>query len=161
MTSADLSKVDAIAADIHPSLPEDAVVFAERLRLYAEGCRVFARDGAVEGYIISHPWHDGAPPALNSLLQRLPTDPSTYYIHDLVLTPAARGTGAGANIVVALIAQARHAGWRRLALVAVNASQDYWRRHGFRPTDSLGVEKLASYGKSASFMVLEVSSPRD
>lgn len=156
MITADLPQVGAVAAVVHPSFPEDAAVFEERLRLYPEGCRVFARDDAVEGYIISHPWHDAAPPALNRLLGELPPKPSTYYIHDLALTPAARGAGAGANIVAALIAQARRAGLPRLALVAVNASQDYWRRHGFRATDSLGVEKLASYGKSASFMVLEV-----
>ena len=68
MTVDDLASVDVIAARVHPSYPEDHAVFAERLRLHATGCRVLMTGGEIAGYVISHPWHLGEPPALNALL---------------------------------------------------------------------------------------------
>ena len=85
MAAADLPGVNALAARIHPSFPEDEAVFAERLRLYPDGCRVFERGSGIEAYVISHPSLHAEPPALNSLLGALPETPSTFYIHDLAL----------------------------------------------------------------------------
>jgi hypothetical protein len=42
MAAADLPAVNALAERIHPSFPEDAAIFAERLRLYPDGCRVYS-----------------------------------------------------------------------------------------------------------------------
>ncbi len=155
MTETDLPRVGTIAAVVHPGFPEDDAVFAERLRLYPQGCHVFvqdglAQDGLLTGYVLSHPWA-GAPPALNSLLQRLPQKPDTYYIHDLALMPAARGSGAGRRIVTQLIEHAQAAGLPRLALVAVNNSAAFWQQHGFMPRPG-DAAKLASYGADARFM---------
>lgn len=150
----DLPRVAEIAGEVHPAFPEDAAVFAERLRLYPQGCHVFVQDGSVSGYVISHPWHEAAPPALNSLLHELPAAPATYYIHDLALLPAARRSGAGAAIVARLIAHARRAELPSMSLVAVGGSQAFWRRHGFRPAqDDNFAAKAASYGAAACFMV--------
>jgi ribosomal protein S18 acetylase RimI-like enzyme len=152
MQEHDLSQVAVIAGIVHPDLPEDDAVFADRLRLYPQGCHVFAHDGAVAGYILSHPWHDGVPPALNQVLHTLPPAPSVYYIHDLALMPAARGSDAGPTIVRDLIAQARQAGFSSIALVAVSGSEQFWHRLGFRPAGSL--IDLASYGGGARYMTL-------
>jgi GNAT superfamily N-acetyltransferase len=154
MQSADLPAVGALAERIHPAYPEDAAVFAERLRLYPDGCHVLARNGALAAYVVSHPWR-GGPPALNSLLGELPPSPSTFYIHDLALAPKARGHGAASAIVTRLAAQARSAGLARMSLVAVNGSTDFWRRQGFEARhDPALAGKLASYGDDgACFMV--------
>ncbi len=154
MRPADLPAVNALAALIHPGYPEDAVVFAERLRLYPPGCRVLERDGGLAAYVVSHPWLDRAPPALNVLLGELPAQPSTYYLHDLALLPEMRGSGASVQVVVALAEQARNEQLPSLSLIAVNGSAGFWQRQGFEAVvDDALAEKLRSYGEDAQFMI--------
>lgn len=143
-----------IAAKIHAAYPEDEAVFAERLRLYPAGCHVLAVEGWVVGYMLSHPWRLGEPPALNSLLGALPDNPDTYYLHDLALLPETRGTGAGSAIVAALAAQARAEGLATMSLVAVHDSVAFWQRHGFAVAEDPALTaKLRSYDQAARFMV--------
>jgi GNAT superfamily N-acetyltransferase len=152
MKPSDLPAVVAIADVVHPSYPEDTAVLAERLRLYPQGCFAFARDGAVTGYILSHPWR-GPPPALNSLLHALPSQPDTYYIHDIALLPTEHRKGTGPAIITTLIAHARQEGFGTLSLVAVNGTAPFWQRFGFAPTaDAQMREKLKSYGDGTVFM---------
>jgi GNAT superfamily N-acetyltransferase len=153
MTEGDLPRVAEIAATVHPSYPEDAAVFAERLALHPAGCHVLVLQGALSGYIISHPWRDREPPALNSLLGALPARPSTFYIHDIALLPEARGGKAATEIVAQLIDRARQAGLPAVSLIAVNASQPFWSRLGFRRIDDPALAaKLKSYDADACFM---------
>jgi ribosomal protein S18 acetylase RimI-like enzyme len=152
MTASDLSRVVDIAAAVHPAFPEHAAVFAERLRLCPQGCHVLEREGAIAGYVISHPWTD-APPALDTLLARLPDRPSTYYIHDLALLPAVRGNGAANAIVALLTDHARREKFATVSLVAVNNSERFWRKHGFDVVhDDALAGKLRSYGEDARRM---------
>lgn len=154
MTASDLPAVNVLAALIHPGYPEDAAVFAERLRLYPPGCRVLERDGELAAYVVSHPWVDRAPPPLNTLLGELPARPTTYYLHDLALLPGARGSGAAVEVVTSLAEQARVERLPSLSLIAVNGSAGFWRRQGFEAVpDGLPAEKLRSYGDDAQFMV--------
>ncbi len=153
----DLPHVAIVAARVHAAYPEDAAVFAERLRLYPAGCLVCESGGRLAGYVLSHPWADRAAPALNSLLGALPASPATYYIHDLALLPAARGAGAGSAIVAALVAQARAEKLATLSLVAVHGSEEFWRRHGFAAVaDAALADTLRSYDESARFMMRAV-----
>lgn len=153
MTADDLAAVCAIADRVHVEYPEDSAVFAERLALYPQGCFVLEL-GELAGYVISHPWHFNVPPALNVSLGGIPQGASTYYLHDIALLPAGRGTGAASAIVSRLIDHAKAAGLANLSLVAVNASQSFWRKHGFRITnDPALASKLASYGAQARYMV--------
>jgi GNAT superfamily N-acetyltransferase len=154
MTPADIPAVDAIAAAIHTALPEHAFVFAERQRLYPDGCFMLEVDGEPAGYVISHPWHYLRPPALNTLLERIPENASTYYIHDLALLPRSRRTGAGSAIARRLLAHADAAGLPSVSLVAVYDAAPFWRRHGFMPVDDPALaDKLAGYGAEARMMV--------
>lgn len=158
MTPADLPHVLAIAARVHIAYPEDAAVFAERLRLYPAGCLVCESSGRVVGYILSHPWREGAPPALNALLGELPARASTYYIHDIALLPEARGGGAGAVIIARLMEQARAAGLASLSLVAVSGTAGFWRRFGFRAVEDAALgDKLRSYDADACFMMRDLA----
>ncbi|WP_244488955.1 GNAT family N-acetyltransferase [Devosia sp. Root635] len=154
MTTLDLPAIEAIAALVHPAFPEDMDVFVERLRLYPDGARLLELDGLPSGYIFSHPWRFGALPALNSLLGVLPDHADTYYLHDLALLPAARGTGAAAMIVGDILRHARAEGFPNASLVAVNGSLPFWYKHGFRtvPAPELA-EKLESYEDAARLMV--------
>lgn len=154
LTTLDLPMVEAIAAVVHPDFPEDTAIFAERQRLYPDGTRFLELGGVPSGYIISHPWTFKSLPALNSRLGAIPADASTYYLHDLALLNKARGTGAAAMIVGDIINHARARGFANLSLVAVNSSQPFWHKHGFRVVDVPELkEKLASYEAAARFMV--------
>jgi GNAT superfamily N-acetyltransferase len=154
LTAFDLPHVEAIAAKVHPDFPEDMAVFAERLRLYPDGARLLELDGVPAGYILSHPWRFKALPELNSLLGAIPEDADTYYLHDLALLPAARGTGAAAMIVGDMLRHARAAGLTNVSLVAVNGSLPFWYKHGFRALKAPELdEKLNSYEATARYMV--------
>ncbi len=148
LLAADMPGVEAVADIVHPNYPEDDAVLAERLALYPAGC--FGLDGpaGLQGYLISHPWHRGAAPKLNSLLGALPAAADTFYIHDLALHPTAQGTGAAGTIIRRLLAET--AAFPRHALVAVNGSAPFWSRFGFRPADG---PDLKSYGGDAVYMV--------
>jgi ribosomal protein S18 acetylase RimI-like enzyme len=156
--SADLPAMLAIAEIVHPDYPEDPAIFAERLALYPAGCLVLEGAGKPIGYIVSHPWHYGEPPRLNSLLGALPNAPTTYYIHDIALLPQARGTGAAADVIDRLIANAFSAALPNLSLVAVNNSGAFWARHGFCVLAVPALErKLRSYDAAARYMVREIA----
>lgn len=154
LTTLDLPSVEAIAGIVHPGFPEDTAVLAERQRLYPDGARLLELGGQPSGYILSHPWRFKSLPALNSLLGAIPADADTFYLHDLALLNKARGTGAAAMIVGEILNHARSRGFAHVSLVAVNGSQAFWHKHGFR---ALAVpelaEKLASYEAAARFMV--------
>lgn len=153
MTKADLPRVVEIAAEVHPGYPEDTEVLIDRLRLYPQGCHVLVQSGSANGYVISHPWRDGDPPALNTLLSKLPAVPSTYYIHDLALLPTARRSGAANTIVATLFDHARQENFTTATLVAVNNSGRFWRKHGFHVVhDEAVAAKLRSYGADARLM---------
>ena len=161
MAEADLGAVDAIAEIVHPGYPEPPEVPAERLALFPEGCLLAeAGEGRAIGYAVSHPGLLGRPPALASLLGRLPERADCLYLHDVALLPAARGTGLGGDLVARLHGLARRRGFRYLALTAVNGSVPYWRRHGFSPFagDEVLAAKLASYGGDAAYMVSATAS---
>jgi ribosomal protein S18 acetylase RimI-like enzyme len=154
MNEADLAALMAVADIVHPNYPEDPAVFAERLHLYPAGCLVLERGGKPIGYILSHPWHFGQPPALNSLLSTLPEAAGTYYIHDIALLPEARGTGSVTPLIERLVATARAGGFPNISLVAVNGSASMWARYGFTSVVDPGLEaKLRSYDDDARFMV--------
>lgn len=154
LTALDLPVVEPIAAAVHPSFPEELPVFAERQRLYPEGARLLELDGRPSGYIFSHPWRLHTLPDLNALLGAIPQDADTYYLHDLALLPAARGTGAAAMIVGDILRHARAAGFPGASLVAVNGSLPFWYKHGFRTLKAPELDdKLKRYEAAARLMV--------
>ena len=153
MTDADLAAVAYIAAEVHPGYPEDAAVFEERLGLYPAGCHVHADGSGITGYILSHPWLDRQPPALNTLLGAIPANADTYYIHDIALLGQSRGQDAARAILNQIIALARQSGFTNLSLVAVNNSAPFWRKHGFEIVPDAALDrKLKSYDAQARFM---------
>jgi ribosomal protein S18 acetylase RimI-like enzyme len=155
MSAADLAAVRSIADMVHTAHPERPAVFAERLHFYPAGCFVLAGAGGVEGYALSHPW-DGPPPALDTLLKALPAMPSTFYIHDIALLPAARGRHAATDIMERLAAHARREGLPSLSLIAVGGTAVVWARLGFCPDPDMDAAKIASYGADAVQMVLPI-----
>ncbi|WP_298395671.1 GNAT family N-acetyltransferase [Sphingobium sp.] len=148
MRRADLPAAKAISDAVHGAYTEDMAVYAERLALYPDGCKVLERDGSLLGYLIAHPWRSDAPPALGRLLGAIPASADIYYLHDLALLPDARGSGAGAGGTAMAIAQAQAAGYACVMLMAVGGADSFWARQGFTRLP----DRIASYGKEACLM---------
>jgi GNAT superfamily N-acetyltransferase len=159
MSPDDLAQVQVLADTIHVGHPEEPEVLAERQRLYPQGCFMLVEDGRAIGYALTHPSRFAEPPPLNRLLGAVPSPATTYYIHDVALLPEARGKGYAAQITSLLVTHAREAGFTNLSLVAVNKSQVFWEKAGFRVIAVPGLgAKLASYGPDAALMVRDVAS---
>jgi GNAT superfamily N-acetyltransferase len=160
MVPEDLAQVQILADAIHVSHPEDPEVLAERQRLYPQGCFMLVENGRAIGYALTHPWSFAEPPPLNRLLGAIPSPATTYYVHDVALLPEVRGKGYAAQITSLLVNLAHDAGFDNLSLVAVNKSQIFWEKAGFRVIPVPGLDaKLASYGPDAALMVRDVASP--
>lgn len=150
MTAADLSAVCALAVEIHPSLPERPEVFAEKLRLFPEGCLVLQGEAGPLGYAFAHPWSLRAAPPLDDFLRAIPADAECLYLHDAAVLPAARGKNAASLLIELLRAEAARKQLHWLALVAVYGASRLWGRFGFVGLEDPALEaKLASYGETA------------
>lgn len=146
----DLRAIELVARAVHPLLPERPEVFAEKLRLFPTGCLVVERGDGVVGYALSHPWPCGAVPPLDRFLGALPRGAACLFIHDVALTPGARGLGAGRSLLPRLDLVARRHGLGAMALVSVYGTESFWQGLGFTATEP---EELAeSYGASARYM---------
>jgi GNAT superfamily N-acetyltransferase len=150
MREADLAAVSAISDAVHGRFTEPAAVYAERLALYPSGCLVLEQGGAVAGYLITHPWYRDAPPKLAAMLGAIPAHADSYYLHDIALLPAARGTGAARAALDFVKARARALGLSDIALMAVGGADRFWAAQGFAyvPRDA-----DPSYGADAYLML--------
>lgn len=154
MREGDVPAVGAIAALVHPAYPEEDAVFAERLRLYPEGCRVLDLGGRMAGYAIGHPWVFGRPPGLNVRLGALPPAPTVLHLHDIAVLPAARGAGAALRLLGEWVELAHAAGLSGLSLVAVGDAATFWTRRGFAAVEGPRLEQTPhGYGADARYMV--------
>lgn len=153
MQASDIPAVTAISDAVHGDLTESAEVFAERFALYPAGCFMFDREDVAVGFLISHPWRRRSPVPLGALVGAIPADADSYYLHDLALLPAARGSGAGRLVVEQALVHAAQAGFRVASLVAINGADSFWAGQGFQyVTDEALARKLHSYGDGTFFM---------
>jgi GNAT superfamily N-acetyltransferase len=160
MRTTDLAAVMDIAAAVHADYPERIEVFAERLSLFPEGCRIAERGGAPVGYGFTHPGLARRPPPLDSLLGALPDPAEVYYLHDIALLASARGAGLGRAALDWAEAAARARGLPELALTSTPPARAFWLGQGFVPVaDPALAAKLASYGEGMTYMVRPVTTP--
>ncbi|WP_010546221.1 GNAT family N-acetyltransferase [Sphingomonas elodea] len=144
----------ALQAQVYPAfLVEPRQAFASRLHVAAPYCLAAERDQLLVAYLLAHGWPSEAPPDVGSVL-----DPDmrgdALFLHDLAVSPAARGTGAGRALVEHALARAAADGLRRAELIAVEGAADFWSRMGFTadpPAPALAA-KVAAYGPRARWM---------
>jgi GNAT superfamily N-acetyltransferase len=150
----DIEAISAIAARIHPDLPERPGVLAEKMRLYPDGCCVLAAGDGIAGYGLAHPWMQRQIPPLDGFLDRLPDAADCLYVHDVAVLPDARG-GVARAYVAGIEQLARASGITTLALVSVYGTRALWERLGFQPVtaDAALRDTLSSYGASATYML--------
>lgn len=134
--------------------PEGAAVYVDRMALAPDFCLVAtAVDGVLAGYLVSHPWHEGLPPPLDTGLGRLPPAATCWYLHDCVVAASAQGSGLAARLHAAGREVALAHRLRTGALVAVQGAAAYWQGKGYVPRTLPGLrERLAKYGEGAVYM---------
>lgn len=158
MAVTDLKAVNEIADIVHLDYPEDPSVFEERQRLFPAGCLTLLKDDEIAGYIISHPWVFSRPPKLNQALEELPSDPDTYYIHDIALLEGARGSKAASRIIEYIEDIARSCGLFQISLISVGGALDFWKSKGFCEVVEGNVD-TGSYVGSPAFMRRHIGGP--
>ena len=123
-----------------------------------ETCLAACSGAQLTGYLIAVPIAWPQIPPLGAETFGVPAGADTLYLHDLALSPAARGTGAGAALVDAVLAAGRSQGHLNAGLVAIQGSAPYWQRFGFRAVEPPpGVRpKLASYGDA---VLMQLAAP--
>jgi GNAT superfamily N-acetyltransferase len=157
--ASDLPAISAIAARIHPDLPERPEVFMEKMQLYPAGCRVLVAEDEIAGYGLAHPWKLHQIPPLDGFLERLPENADCLYVHDVAVLPDRRG-GVARDYVAGIAELAPASGIATLALVSVYATRPLWEHLGFRAVTADGDlrAKLVCYGEGASYMLHELAA---
>ncbi len=152
-TPKEWSAIGAIADEVHPLLPERPEVFAEKFRLFRQGCLVLMRRERVVGYGIFHPWTLDDAPRLDAFLNELPSEPQCIFIHDVALLAQARGRGAAGELVRMASTISLRRELRALALVSVYGTHRVWAKYGFEIRDAPALAPaLARYGADARYM---------
>ena len=154
----DIDDLANVANEIHPGLLESNEVFAERVRLFPEGCLalvklVQGKSDELCGYAISHPIRHRQPPDLDSFLKEIAPDADQYYIHDLAILPSARGRGLAQDCTKKLLAVAER--FPTSCLVSVYGTSPFWSKYGFcipESVDSHLEKKLQGYGDDSIYL---------
>lgn len=134
----DLLRVIAVQRQSYPpELWEDEPVFRDKRRLFPEGALGWYQDGVLQAYFFVHPWRKNKTAPLFTDTMSLPENPDCLYFHDLAISPAARGKGAGRSLVEAAFALAEQNGLKHFSLVAVQNSESFWQKFGFTPYKTL------------------------
>jgi GNAT superfamily N-acetyltransferase len=129
---------------------ESAQVLGRKLRLAPDACWFAERDGVGLGYVFAHPWSADAP-RLHAPIVTLPPVADHGFLHDLAVSPRARGERLGGRLFAQVLDWSRAAGHRGLQLVALADAVGFWRRLGFVPCAQALPE---GYGKGAVLMRL-------
>ena len=156
LSIADIDKLVRVADKIHPDLPESDEVFAERVKLFPEGCLALVEDDGdgdeLCGYVISHLIRRRHPPALNSLLGEIAINADQYCVHDLAILPQFRGHGLAKQCIENLLTVASR--FPTTCLISVYGTATFWARFGFLPVeiDEILGKKLLDYGDDATYL---------
>lgn len=156
LAPADMAAVMRIQALCYSAItPESAGSMGAKRAAAPQACFGAWRGARLLGYLLAVPVRWPALPPLDHPVCEVPAQADTLYLHDLALSPQARGSGAGAALVAAALAAGRRLGLAGAALVAIQGSGPYWQRHGFAaraPVEPALAAKLASYGTDARLM---------
>ncbi|WER45720.1 GNAT family N-acetyltransferase [Cupriavidus sp. WKF15] len=169
MTTADLPGVLEIQKQCyHSGLLEGAEAFASRLTLSPATCAVAESidDRTLAGYLFTHPWPQDSLPPLDGVLKPCVLGGTaaaaiTWFVHDMAVAPAGRGSGLALRLYEAALRAALEAGLRHSRLIAVQAAAGWWRRLGYAPMTAhraaTHAGKLACYGPDAVIMECALS----
>ncbi|WBY03154.1 GNAT family N-acetyltransferase [Ramlibacter tataouinensis] len=160
MTEADLGAVLAIQAECYgPAMNETRETVLARLRAFPHTAWVAHDTQGACAYLVAYESRLGRVTALGGDFRRSERADSLY-LHDLAVSPRAKGRGAGRLLVEQALQQARHAGLAHSCLVSVQDSQAFWRSFGYEPRLELPAESqpaLQTYGPGACYMARAIA----
>lgn len=144
MREADLPAIHALqCAAYPPDYHEPEAALASHLAAGPETCFVAERENRLLAYVFAHPWQ-GEPPRLHEALpERRQAD--HLFVHDLAVSPTARGHGTAALLVQAVQQAASTQRLEEIRLVALAQARPFWHRHGF---EALPAALPACYGEA-------------
>lgn len=152
LTAEDIPSVlDVQRESYDGTLIEDEAVFLERLRVFPAGMLGAVSGETLAGYAVCHPWIFGGTVPLNTAGLTLPDNADCLYLHDVAVRPAFRGGHVGGWLVAAAMEVGIVAGLRRFTLTAVQSSEGFWERFGFRPAERIAY----AGGVPATVMTME------
>jgi ribosomal protein S18 acetylase RimI-like enzyme len=156
MRSEDLAAVDRVQCEAYlEQFHEDVSVFGNKLQRFPTGCWVCVINGEIVGYMFSHAANLAAPPGLNAKLGETKQPDDCYFIHDVAVRTSHRGLGIARALLEQGLRIAEHEGHDVVALIAVQRSERFWERFGFRALDGprVAVDHIRKdYGESARYM---------
>lgn len=124
----------------HEIEPESLAVMERKWELSPQSCFVALADNEVKGYVLAHPWRAESIPVLYSVLDVLPADADSLYLHDLALLPEWRGR----HVAVELFKNMRNAaidrGYRGSHLVSIQSSMRFWEKMGYRKAENIACQ---------------------
>ena len=97
------------------------------------------------------------------MLTAPPQDAGNWFVHDLAISPAARGLGLGRALVGSAAGAALANGIARGDLVAVQGAWSFWERVGYAIPGELPpalAVKVAAYGPDARYMTADLATLR-
>lgn len=144
----------ALQALVYPAfLVEPERAFASRLDVAAPYCLAAMQGDRLVAYLLAHGWPHAAPPPVGAILDPA-TRGDTLFLHDLAVSPAARGTGRGRALVERAFALAAADGVLRAELIAIEGAAPFWAGLGFAPAapSPALAAKVAAYGPNAQWM---------
>jgi GNAT superfamily N-acetyltransferase len=150
LTKEDLPQVLVVQKDSYPPpLLESEDCFARKLALSPDSCLGVFEHHQLIGYLFTHPWISGEVVSLNDTTTWVPHTANCIYIHDLAVLRSHRKHGIGHLLVKRILQMAGSRNHQSLALVAVNRSEAFWERYGFRRHSTI------TYGEgiTATYMV--------
>lgn len=156
---ADLPAVVALQDGCYSdALYESPALLSQRLHAAANSCWLAENSaGELLAYLFSYPSINGYVTPLASAFAPAAA-PELLYLHDMAVSPAARGLGLANNLLGIAKQHALSLGLTKLVLVAVQGSVPYWQRHGFAVVKQLSASAtsaLASYhSEQACYMQL-------
>ncbi len=160
MLHADLPDVSRIQqACYSPEILESENSFSAKLSANPDFCFMAVKGGMPTGYVVALPWVFGEVLDLDGDHYTVPSGADSLCIHDMAVSPMARKSGSAQHLLNAVIDTAKHKGYKRIFLVAVQGAASYWKRHGFKimPADDTLQRELSEYGEGAVYMAKTAS----
>lgn len=138
-----------------PDVQESATVLKNRIEIFGKDFFVAIKDTELLGYVMCFPWGDKSTPVNNEIFPAALPRGECFYIHDIVVSPMARGFGVSKKLLKEVERKASEKGLSKMTLVSVEQSGEFWDKNGYQEVLLTQEEKfslLSSYGNNARFM---------
>ena len=147
----DLVAVLRLQAECHPGELHESGACLRAILLHGHSLLALdSRTGAAVGYALGHDGEQAAIDCAPAAAAEQASD--AWFVHDVVVSVAARGSGVARALVDAALARAAARGATHAHLVALPGTAALWARFGFAACDDGEYADAASYGPGAVHM---------